>query len=129
MAAAPADFRAAAPVGFKIKKSAAPDAVALAPAPDILAETRARRRPGAVIVGFALETEDLTANARAKLDAKGLDLIVVNDAHEPGAGFGVETNRVTLIAKDGRVEPLALMTKIELADLLLDRIEVLFGAR
>ncbi len=131
MAAAPADFRAAVPVASKIKKSATPDAVALAlkPAPDILAETRTQRRPGAIIVGFALETDDITANARAKLEAKGLDLIVVNDAHEAGAGFGVETNRVTLIAKDGRVEPLTLMTKIELADLLLDRIEVLFGAR
>ena len=129
MAAAPADFRAAVPVGFKIKKSAAPDAIALAPTTDILADTRPQRRKGAVIVGFALETDDITSNARAKLDAKGLDLIVVNDAKEPGAGFGVDTNRVTLIAKDGAVEPLPLMPKTELADLLLDRVEALLGAR
>ncbi len=129
MAAAPADFRAAAPASNKIKKSAKPDAVALAPTVDILAETRALRRKGAVIVGFALETDDLAKNARAKLEAKGLDLIVVNDAKEPGAGFEVETNRVTLIAKDGRSEPLALMTKTALAEVLLDRVEALLGAR
>jgi phosphopantothenoylcysteine decarboxylase/phosphopantothenate--cysteine ligase len=129
MAAAPADFRAAAPVDFKIKKKSAPDSVALAPTVDILAETRAKRKKGAVIVGFALETDDVAANAKAKLEAKGLDLIVVNDAKEPGAGFAVDTNRVTLIGKDGRSEPLALMAKTELADILLDRVEALLGAR
>jgi phosphopantothenoylcysteine decarboxylase/phosphopantothenate--cysteine ligase len=129
MAAAPADFRAAAPVDFKIKKKSAPDSVALAPTVDILAETRAKRKKGAVIVGFALETDDVAANAKAKLEAKGLDLIVVNDAKEPGAGFAVDTNRVTLIGKDGRSEPLALMQKSELADILLDRVEALLGAR
>jgi phosphopantothenoylcysteine decarboxylase/phosphopantothenate--cysteine ligase len=129
MAAAPADFRAAKPVNNKIKKSAKPDAVALAPTVDILAETRGLRKKGAVIVGFALETDDVAKNARAKLEAKGLDLIVVNDAKEPGAGFGVETNRVTLIGKDGRAEALALMAKTELADVLLDRVEALLGAR
>jgi phosphopantothenoylcysteine decarboxylase/phosphopantothenate--cysteine ligase len=82
-----------------------------------------------VIIGFALETDDVAQNARAKLEAKGLDLIVVNDAKEPGAGFGVETNRVTLIGKDGRAEALALMAKTELADVLLDRVVALLGAR
>ncbi|HUO51473.1 MAG TPA: bifunctional phosphopantothenoylcysteine decarboxylase/phosphopantothenate--cysteine ligase CoaBC [Gemmatimonadaceae bacterium] len=129
MAAAPADFRAAAPVGFKIKKSSAPDAIALAAATDILAETRGRRKQGAVVVGFALETDDLERNAKAKLEAKGLDLIVVNDAKEPGAGFAVETNRVTLIGRGGAIEPLALMPKRELADVLLDRIEALAHGR
>jgi phosphopantothenoylcysteine decarboxylase/phosphopantothenate--cysteine ligase len=129
MAAAPADFRAASPAGNKIKKSAKPDAVALAPTVDILAETRGLRRKGAVIVGFALETDDVAKNARAKLETKGLDLIVVNDAKEPGAGFGVDTNRVTIIGKDGRAEALALMPKTELADVLLDRVEALLGAR
>ncbi len=129
MAAAPADFRAATVADHKIKKGAAPDAVALAPTVDILAETRGLRRKGAVIVGFALETNDILPNARAKLEAKGLDLIVVNDAKEAGAGFGVETNRVTLIAKGGRTEALELMAKTDLADVLLDRIEALLGAR
>lgn len=129
MAAAPADFRAAMPVDFKIKKSTKPDAIALAATVDILATTRDKRRKGAVVVGFALETDDIMKNAKSKLDAKGLDLIVVNDAKEPGAGFGVDTNRVTLIARDGTPEPLALMPKAELADVLLDRVEALFGER
>ncbi len=129
MAAAPADFRAVAVADHKIKKGAAPDALALAPTVDILAETRGLRRKGAVIVGFALETNDILQNARAKLEAKGLDLIVVNDAKEAGAGFGVETNRVTLVAKGGRTEALELMAKTDLADVLLDRIEALLGAR
>jgi phosphopantothenoylcysteine decarboxylase/phosphopantothenate--cysteine ligase len=129
MAAAPADFRPATVADHKIKKGAAPDAVALAPTVDILAETRGLRRKGAVIVGFALETNDILQNARAKLEAKGLDLIVVNDAKEAGAGFGVDTNRVTLIAKGGRTEALELMAKTDLADVLLDRNEALLGAR
>ena len=117
------------PVGFKIKKSAAPGSVALAAAPDILAETRDKRRKGAVIVGFALETDDILANAHAKLEAKGLDLIVVNDAKEAGAGFGVDTNRVTLIARGGAAEALPLLSKDDVAAHLLDRIEALFDAR
>jgi len=129
MAAAPADFRAAAPVGFKIKKSASPGSVALAAAPDILAETRDKRRLGAIIVGFALETDDILANGKAKLEAKGLDLIVVNDATEAGAGFGVDTNRVTFIAKGGATEALPLLSKDDVASILLDRVEALLGAR
>ncbi|MBX6332736.1 MAG: bifunctional phosphopantothenoylcysteine decarboxylase/phosphopantothenate--cysteine ligase CoaBC [Gemmatimonadaceae bacterium] len=129
MAAAPADFRAAAPAASKIKKSAAPDRLELTATPDILATTRAQRAAGTVVVGFALETDDLLENARAKLAAKALDLIVANDAREPGAGFAVDTNRVTLLARDGQAEALPLMTKAEVADVLLDRIEALLRAR
>lgn len=129
MAAAPADFRAAAPAASKIKKSAAPDQLELTATPDILATTRAQRAAGTVVVGFALETDDLLENARAKLAAKALDLIVANDAREPGAGFAVDTNRVTLLARDGQAEALPLMTKAEVADVLLDRIEALLRAR
>lgn len=129
MAAAPADFRAAEPAGKKIKKADAPKAIALAQAPDILAATRGARKKGAVIVGFALETDDVTANAKSKLEAKGLDFVVVNDAREPGAGFQVETNKVTLIDAGGRIEPLPLLPKTAVADVILDRVEKLFGAR
>jgi phosphopantothenoylcysteine decarboxylase/phosphopantothenate--cysteine ligase len=129
MAAAPADFRAAAPAASKIKKAAAPDRLELTTTPDILATTRAQRAPGAVVVGFALETDELLDNARAKLAGKALDLIVANDAREPGAGFAVDTNRVTLLARDGRADALPLMTKAEVADVLLDRIEALLRAR
>ena len=123
MAAAPADFRAAAPAGSKIKKSNAPSEIALAPTPDILASTRAARRPGATVVGFALETNDAIEHGRGKLAAKDLDLIVVNDATEPGAGFGGDTNRVSLIARSGEIEHLPLLSKDDVADAILDRVE------
>lgn len=129
MSAAPADFRPATPVSEKIKKTAAPPSIAIAPTPDILQTTRAARRPGAVIVGFALETEDAVASGSAKLISKDLDLIVVNDATEPGAGFGVDTNRVTLVSRDGSQECLPLMSKDEVADAILDRVEELTGGR
>ncbi len=129
MAAAPADFRAAAVADQKIKKSAAPAAIELAPTPDILASTIDARRVGCTVVGFALETTDVVAHAREKLSRKQLDLIVVNDATEDGAGFGVDTNRVTLLSRDGRDEQLPLMPKRELADVILDRVVRLMDGR
>ena len=129
MAAAPADFRAAAPAASKIKKAAAPASLALTATPDILARTRGARRPDAVIVGFALETDEPLRGGRDKLAAKGLDLIVVNDAREPGAGFAVDTNRVTLLASDGSEEALPLRSKSEVADEILDRVERLLSGR
>jgi phosphopantothenoylcysteine decarboxylase/phosphopantothenate--cysteine ligase len=129
MAAAPADFRAEEPATSKIKKKSAPRSVALTPTPDILAATRKARRKDAVIVGFALETDDVLRGAREKLEAKALDLIVVNDAREPGAGFEVDTNRVTLIGRDGKEEALPLLAKEEVADQILDRVERLLRDR
>lgn len=129
MSAAPADFRPAHVAEMKIKKASAPPALALTPTPDILQSTRGRRRAGAVFVGFALETEHAVESGRDKLAAKDLDLIVVNDATEKGAGFGVDTNRVTLLARDGSQECLPLMSKDEVADAILDRVEVLIGGR
>ena len=72
-----------------------------------------------MVVGFALETTDTDANARRKLAAKDLDLVVLNDATEAGAGFGVDTNRVTLIGRDGAAEALPLLPKAEVADAIL----------
>ena len=129
MAAAPADFRPAQVAGHKIKKEKAPESIALEGTPDILAATRDARRAGAVVVGFALETDDLLANARAKLERKGLDLIVANDAGEAGAGFEVDTNRVTLLGRDGDVQQLPLLTKREVGEAVLDRIEGLLDGR
>jgi phosphopantothenoylcysteine decarboxylase/phosphopantothenate--cysteine ligase len=112
-----------------LKKRDAPDRLALAATPDILLATRDRRRPGTIIVGFALETTDAVANGREKLRAKGLDLVVVNDATEAGAGFGVDTNRVTLLAADGSTQEVPLMAKGEVAEVILDRIEGLLRGR
>ncbi len=125
MAAAPADFAPRDPKSTKIKKGDSPAAIELSPTPDILLTTRQNRRPGSVIVGFALETGDPRANAREKMTRKGLDMIVANDATEHGAGFGVPTNRVTFIHADGGEEALPLLPKEEVADELLDRVEIL----
>ena len=126
MAAAVADFRPADPAADKIKKESdgVPE-IRLEPTADVLRATRALRRAGAVIVGFALETRDAVANGRRKLEAKGLDLLVVNDATEPGAGFEVDTNRVVLLAAGAADEPLPLLSKAEVADCILDRVETL----
>jgi phosphopantothenoylcysteine decarboxylase / phosphopantothenate---cysteine ligase len=129
MAAAPADFKAAVVAASKMKKGDQPPAIEFAFTTDILRATRDRRRPGAIVVGFALETNDLIANSRKKLSSKDLDLIVANDATEPGAGFGVDTNKVTLLSRDGGEERLPLMSKDEVADAILDRVERLADGR
>jgi phosphopantothenoylcysteine decarboxylase/phosphopantothenate--cysteine ligase len=127
MAAAPADFRVAAPAPHKIKKTESAPTLALANTPDILLTTRHARRPGMVVVGFALETNDAVDSGRRKLASKDLDMIVVNDAAEAGAGFAVDTNRVTLLRRTGEDENLPLMPKSDVADAILDRVENLLG--
>lgn len=129
MAAAPADFRPASPAPAKVKKGTAVQPLALEQAEDILLTTISKRKRGSIIVGFALETENGEENARVKLEKKKLDLIVLNDATEPGAGFGVDTNRVTLLDSGGEEESLPLMTKTDLADVLLDRVEARINGR
>ncbi len=117
MAAAVADFRPAEVAGQKIKKGAGLT-LHLERTPDILAEVAAERersgRP-ALVVGFAAETEDLLRNARAKLEAKRLDLIVANDVSSPDSGFGADTNRVILLDRYGLEQALPLLPKEEVA--------------
>ena len=127
MAAAPADFRAASAAPEKIKKDAHLGSIALAATPDILRTTRDARAPGTVIVGFALETRDALEAGRGKLAAKELDMVVVNDATEPGAGFEVDTNRVSFVHRDGPDEHLPLMAKADVADAILDRVAARLG--
>ncbi len=129
MAAAPADFRPATVADQKIKKDRAPSTLALEPTDDILLATQESRAPGAIIVGFALETQAAVAGGRDKLRRKDLDLVVVNDATEPGAGFAVETNRVTLVAEGEPDQVLPLLPKSEVADAILDRVEGLLRGR
>ena len=129
MAAAPSDFRIEAPASAKLKRAAGPPSLAFTPTPDILEESRGHRRDGAVIVGFALETGNAVATGREKLERKSLDLLVINDALEPGAGFAVDTNRVTFVGRSGEPEELPLMSKSEVAERLLDRVEALLRDR
>jgi phosphopantothenoylcysteine decarboxylase / phosphopantothenate---cysteine ligase len=126
MAAAVADFRPV-PAAGKLKKADAPPHLPLEPAPDVLRSTLHARRAGAIIVGFALEIGDGRDYARAKLNDKELDLIVLNSADEPGAGFDVDTNRVTLISRDGGEEVLPQLSKDEVAERVLDRVAPLLA--
>ena len=131
MAAAPADFRPAQIAPQKIKKGKGTTApvIELAQTDDILQSTIDSRKKGAVIIGFALETEDVLRYGREKLEKKKLDMIVANSAVEKGAGFGGDTNRVTLISENGENEEIPLMQKTELADIILDRVEKLLNGR
>jgi phosphopantothenoylcysteine decarboxylase/phosphopantothenate--cysteine ligase len=121
MAAAVADFRPARPAKGKVPKGRDVRMLALEPTKDILKDLPPRRA-GQVVVGFAAETGDLIARARGKLRDKALDLIVANDLTEPGAGFGTDTNRATLLDRAGRCEGLPLMSKRELAHRILDAV-------
>lgn len=127
MAAAVADFRPKAPPDYKIKKDEGLSEILLEATHDFLVDLGVAKPSGQVLVGFAAETGDLVARARAKLDAKHLDLIVANDVSQPDAGFEVDTNRATLLDSTGSVEELPLQTKLELADVILDRISALRG--
>jgi phosphopantothenoylcysteine decarboxylase/phosphopantothenate--cysteine ligase len=129
MAAAPADFRPAKPAAQKIKKGTSVPQIDLEPTEDILKSTIDARKKNALVVGFALETHNVLENAKAKLASKSLDMIVANDATEPGSGFGGVTNRVTLLSRDGQTEELPMMQKTEVADAILSRIEKMFNER
>ena len=120
MAAAVADYRPAQRADQKIKKGAAGAGagIALEATSDILAEVSGRF----VKVGFAAETEELLANARAKLEAKRLDLMVANDVRAADAGFGAETNRVVLLAPGAEPERLPLLHKYDVAARVLARV-------
>jgi phosphopantothenoylcysteine decarboxylase/phosphopantothenate--cysteine ligase len=127
MAAAPADFRPSDPSDSKRARNDGALAIPMEPTDDILSATRGERKAGSVTVGFALETGDALAKGRAKLERKDLDLIVVNDALEPGAGFEVDTNRVALIAREGSARILPLQSKRDVAEAILDAVEHALG--
>ena len=128
MAAAVADYQPPEALGGKLKRQDAEGlTLNLVRTPDILAEVG--RPPGLVKVGFAAESHDLLANARAKLESKGLDLIAANDITAEGSGFGADTNRVTLLGSDGSQEELPLMPKYDVAWRILDRVAQLMRAR
>jgi phosphopantothenoylcysteine decarboxylase/phosphopantothenate--cysteine ligase len=120
MTAAVGDYRPVEVQAQKIKKEAAARSLPLERTEDILHEVSLRRTDGQVLIGFALETENLEEHARAKLRAKGLDWIVANDPLEPGAGFGEGTNRVLVLGRDGARTELPRLPKPELASRLWD---------
>ena len=130
-AAAIADFRPVTTHGRKLKKESG-KGIQLERTPDVLkavAERRAKLGRPKLVVGFAAETSDLIANATRKLESKGLEMIVLNDITATDAGFGVDTNRVTILTRDGAAETLPLMDKEEVAFNILHRIRGLLGAQ
>jgi phosphopantothenoylcysteine decarboxylase / phosphopantothenate---cysteine ligase len=119
-AAAVADYRARHAANTKIKGKH-DLTLELTPNPDILAEVAARRT-GAFVVGFAAETNDVAANARAKLEAKGIDLLVANDVSRSGIGFDADDNEVLLLDRWGGARPLPRMPKTAVADAILSHV-------
>jgi phosphopantothenoylcysteine decarboxylase / phosphopantothenate---cysteine ligase len=119
MAAAVADYRPAAAAAQKLKRVGGGLVLELEPTPDILAEL-SRDKGQRVLVGFAAETDHVAENARGKLARKGADMIVANDVTQEGAGFDIDTNIVTLFLRDGREIPLPKLTKLEVANRILD---------
>ena len=123
-AAAVADYRPKSLAAEKIKKESGPASIALERNPDILAEIGAKRKKG-ILVGFAMETQDLLANARLKLRKKNVDMIVANSLKEEGAGFQTDTNIITILDRNGKVIALKKMSKPDAAHRILDHIKTL----
>ena len=124
MAAAVADFRPRKATAEKIKSRDGVPHVELEATEDVLKAVAKGKRPR-VVVGFAAESRDLAGNASAKLKAKALDFIVANDISAADAGFGTDTNRVTIIDAAGKTEALPLASKAEVAELIIARVAAL----
>jgi phosphopantothenoylcysteine decarboxylase / phosphopantothenate---cysteine ligase len=128
MSAAVSDYRPAGFAEHKIKRGGEEIVVKLTHNPDIL-ESLEALKTRQVMVGFAAETQDVLHHAQQKLARKQLDLIVANDVSAPDSGFAVDTNQVTLIHRSGEAESLPLLSKEDVADLVLDRVAALLAVR
>ena len=122
MAAAVADFAPVHVAGDKLKKRDGVPVVELRPTVDILAELGRHKAPDQTLVGFAAETDDLVAHATAKLESKGLDLLVANDVSAPGVGFEHDTNEVLILFPDGHQHHVPLSDKRSVAHTVLDAV-------
>ncbi|HUH65582.1 MAG TPA: bifunctional phosphopantothenoylcysteine decarboxylase/phosphopantothenate--cysteine ligase CoaBC [Syntrophales bacterium] len=127
-AAAVADYRPSARATSKIKKTGNGLDLHLERNPDIILEV-GRNKATRILVGFAVETENLVENARRKLKAKNMDIIVANDVTKEGAGFGYDTNIIKILFTNGKVESMPLMSKMEVADRILDSIKKIMTSR
>jgi len=124
MAAAVADFRFAGPSARKVKKARLPGSLEIVRTADILAKLGSNKGRK-ILVGFAAETEELLARARKKLTDKKVDMIVANNVAQSGIGFESDSNKVTLVQRNGEIFEVPLMSKREVSRVILDRIEVL----
>jgi phosphopantothenoylcysteine decarboxylase/phosphopantothenate--cysteine ligase len=120
--AAVADYRPKQPSENKIKKNASELTLELERTPDILSEVARQRRPNQLLVGFAAETEDVTANAQRKLHAKNLDIVVANDVSGESSGFDSDLNAVTILVRDNPATDVPLTSKLDVANRILDEV-------
>jgi phosphopantothenoylcysteine decarboxylase/phosphopantothenate--cysteine ligase len=127
-AAAVADFRPSVRAEAKIKKHSGPLTIPLERNPDIIAEI-GKQKGNRIVVGFAMESENLIAYAKDKMLKKNMDFIVANDLSQEGAGFHTDTNIVRIVERSGEVIHLPMMSKMEVADRILDRIKELIDRR
>ena len=123
LSAAVADYRPKKVASNKIKKKDAALVIELEPTPDILASLGATKRPDQLLVGFALETDDELQNAQSKLNRKNCDIIVLNSLQDAGAGFGHDTNRVTILDRHNNISTFELKSKAEVAKDILQKIK------
>jgi len=126
--AAVADYRPKEAASSKIKRDGRPITIEMVPNPDIAAAIGEIKRPGTRHVGFALETDSEMSNASSKLAGKNLDMIVMNSLRVPGAGFGTDTNAVTIISADGKQVDVPLKSKCEVAREIVTEIETMLDA-
>ena len=126
--AAVADYRPSVCADAKIKKKDGPWTLYLERNPDIIAEI-GKKKKERILIGFAMESEDLIKNAKAKMLAKNMDLIVANDVKQKDAGFQSDTNIVKILDRDGGIEELPLMDKMDVADRILDRVKMIIAHR
>ncbi len=126
-AAAVADFRPETMADGKVKKESMEPSIKLIKNPDILKELGENKREDQVLIGFAAETQDIIENARKKLEAKNLDMLVLNDVSRTDAGFDCDTNIVRFLYKRKDDEQMDIMSKEAVADLILDRVLSLLG--
>ena len=126
--AAVADYRPSVCADAKIKKKDGPWTLYLERNPDIIAEI-GKKKKERILIGFAMESEDLIKNAKAKMLAKNMDLIVANDVKQKDAGFQSDTNIVKILDRDGGIEELPLMDKMDVADRILDRVKMIIARR
>ncbi|GMT44656.1 MAG: phosphopantothenoylcysteine decarboxylase [bacterium] len=123
MAAAVADFTPVSPAKEKIKKDSGQDVIRLKPTNDILAGLGKMKKKRQLLIGFALETEDELSNAQKKLQQKNLDMIVLNSLNDKGAGFGTDTNKITLLTQTGEPQIFHLKAKKAVAEDILSAIK------
>jgi phosphopantothenoylcysteine decarboxylase/phosphopantothenate--cysteine ligase len=128
MAAAVSDFTFAQTASSKIKKEKFGESIQITPAPDLLQEL-SRKKGSKVLVGFAAETENAVDNAIEKLKKKRLDMIVVNNVLDEGIGFESDFNRVSIVFSGGQAIQTEKMTKVEISQIILDKVEEIVGKK